>query len=170
MKKPEQTTHLSPVPNNPRDNQFYVDKEDKRQEDKFNKDNMLFDAAKRKFLNAIRKSRLEDRYGYRTSAGHWKNRDEPNTDGQERQADAISKMLQQKKVALSKDRLKAQNKVPIRSTTGKKLFEQFVQDAGMNRKENIDDAYMTNIYNAANHLIYEKWIWFVNNEYGNSIK
>lgn len=130
MKKTQITTDLSPVPNNPRDNELYVDKKEKGQEEKFNRDNMLFDATKRKFLNAWRKSRVEGRYGgYRTVAGHWKDRDEPDAAEQDRQADAINKTMQRRKAAAGRDRLKAQNKVPTRASTGKKLFDQFCREA-----------------------------------------
>jgi hypothetical protein len=46
--------------------------------------------------------------------------------------------------------------------SGKKLFEEFCREAYRDRKQNIDDADMRNIYNAANSLSYEQWIWFVN--------
>lgn len=167
MKKLDKDAYLSPVPNNPRDNERYVDKKLKSQEDKFNRENMLFGATQEKFLNLFRKTKTEGRYGYRTAAGHWKDRDEPDAPKQERQADAINKILQQKKSAAGKDRLKAQKKVPIRAATGKKLFEQFCKEAYKNKKQKIDHADIVNIYNAAQHLTYEKWIWFVWDTYGN---
>ena len=40
---------------------------------------------------------------------------------------------------------------------------------GKPKQQNIEDADMKNIYNAAQHLSYEKWIWFVNDEYGSRI-
>jgi hypothetical protein len=167
MKKPEKDTYLSPVPNNPRDNKRYVDKKLKSQEDKFNRENMLFGATEEKFLKLFRKIKTEGRYGYSTAAGHWKDRDEPDAAKQERQADAINKMLQQKKAAVGKDRLKAQNKVPIRTATGKKLFEQFCKEAYKDNKTVINHADIENIYNAARHLSYEKWLWFMWDTYGN---
>jgi hypothetical protein len=170
MKKPEKDEYLSPVPNNPRDNERYVDKKARSQEDKFNRDNMLFGSTDEKFLNLFRTTKTEDRYGFRTAAGHWKDRDEPDAVQQERQADAIKKILQQNKVVVGRDRLKAQNKVPIRAATGKKLFEQFCREAYKDDKMVINHADIENIYNAARHLSYEKWLWFMWDAYGNGKK
>jgi hypothetical protein len=147
----------SPVPNNPRDNELYVDRKERSREKKFNKDSMIFGSAK-----------TESRYGYRTAAGHWKSRDEPDPDTEMKQADAINKMMQKRKAASARERLKNKGAVPVRATSGKKLFEEFCREAYKNRKHNIDYADMRNIYNAANHLSYEQWIWFVNDEYSSN--
>ena len=37
--------YWSPIPNNPQDNQLYIDKKEKRDEAKFNRERMLFDKA-----------------------------------------------------------------------------------------------------------------------------
>jgi hypothetical protein len=159
MKKSQTRNYLSPVPNNPRDNELYVDKQERGREKKFNRDNVIFGSTEK-----------ESRYGgYRTAAGHWKNRDEPDPDTEMKQADAVNKMLQRRKSAAGRDRLKTQNKVPTRVATGKKLFEQFCKEAYRNTKKNIDDADMRNIYNSAQHLSYEEWVWFVNDEYSGRI-
>lgn len=159
MNKIKNYPHLSPVPNNPRDNELYVDKQERGREKKFNRDNVIFGSTEK-----------ESRYGgYRTAAGHWKNRDEPDPDTEMKQADAVNKMMQRRKAAVGRDRLKTQNKVPTRVATGKKLFEQFCKEAYKDRKKSIDDAHMRNIYNSAQHLSYEDWVWFVNDEYGSSI-
>lgn len=159
MKKSQTRNYLSPVPNNPRDNELYVDKKERSSEKKFNRDNVIFGSTEK-----------ESRYGgYRTAAGHWKNRDEPDPDTEMKQADVVNKMIQRRKAAAGRDRLKIQNKVPTRVATGKKLFEQFCKEAYKNTKKNIDDADMRNIYNSAQHLSYEEWVWFVNDEYRSSI-
>lgn len=159
MKKSQTRNYLSPVPNNPRDNELYVDKKERSSEKKFNRDNVIFGSTEK-----------ESRYGgYRTAAGHWKNRDEPDPDTEMKQADAVNKMLQQRKAAVGRDRLKTQNKVPTRVATGKKLFEQFCKEAYRNTNKNIDDVDMKNIYNSAQHLSYEEWVWFVNDEYSGRI-
>ena len=165
MKKLRKSPYLSPVPNNPIDNERYVDKKEKKQEDKFNRENMLFDATEEKISNLFRKIKTEGRYGYKTAAGHWKDRDEPDAAEQERQADAINKRMQQRKAAIGKHHLKAQNKVPIRATTGKKLFEEFCKEAYRNRTKNIGIGDIRNIYNSARHLSFTQWILFINNEY-----
>ena len=91
------------------------------------------------------------RYGYRqTASGRWRENDEPDERTQLNQADAIRKKLQARKAAQSIERLKSGNKVPIKS--GKKMFEEFCREAYKNRKQNIDDADMRNIFNAAQHL------------------
>lgn len=159
MKKSQTRNYLSPVPNNPRDNELYVDKKERSSEKKFNRDNVIFGSTEK-----------ESRYGgYRTAAGHWKNRDEPDPDTEMKQADAVNKMMQRRKAAAGRDSLKTQNKVPTRVATGKKLFEQFCKEAYRNTKKNIDDVDMRNIYNSAQHFSYEEWVWFVNDEYGSSI-
>ena len=159
MNKSKNYPNWSPVPNNPRDNELYVDKKERSQEKRFNKDNMIFGSTNK-----------ESRYGYRqTASGGWRVRDEPDDETQIKQADAINKMLQKSKAASGRERLKTKGAVPFRATSGKKLFEEFCREAYRKRKQNIDDTDMQNIYNAANNLIYEKWIWFMNDEYGSRI-
>ena len=73
--------------------------------------------------------------------------------------------------ASARERLKRKGAVPTKS--GKKLFEDFMRDmreaTGSTKQQNIDDTDMRNIFNSAQHLSYEKWIWFVNDEYGSRI-
>jgi hypothetical protein len=158
MNKNKNYPHWSPVPNNPRDNELYVDKKERSREKKFNKDSMIFGSIEK-----------ENRYGYRTVAGHLKNRDEPDDEIQLKQADAINKMMQKRKAASGRERLKTKGAVPVRAASGNKLFEEFCREAYRDRNQNIDDADMRNIYNSANSLSYEKWVWFVNDEYGSRI-
>ena len=112
------------------------------------------------------------KYGYRqTASGRFRERDEPDEAEQDRQNDAIQKMLQKKKAAAGRERLKTKGAVPVKATTGKKLFETFLQEArGYKKKQEIiDDADLRNIYNAATQLPYEKWILFVADEYSSKI-
>ena len=73
----------------------------------------------------------------------------------------------QNQQSAARERLKKKGAVPTKS--GRRLFEDFCREAYKNRKQTIDDADIRNIYNAANHLSYEKWIWFVNDEYSSRI-
>jgi hypothetical protein len=107
MKKSQTKNYLSPVPNNPRDNELYVDKQERGREKKFNKDNVIFGSTEKESRSRV--------------------------------------------------------------ATGKKLFEQFCKEAHRNTKKNIDDADMRNIYNSAQHLSYEDWVLFVNDEYSGRI-
>lgn len=153
------------VANNPEHDRNSISPAEKRQETLAKKDT-LYDA-----LNPFQRKILEiygSRYGYRqTASGRWTSRDEPDEDTQLKQADAIRKTLQAKTTAQSRERLKRANKVPIRKD-GRKVFEEFCEQAykGRRRQTTIDDADLRNIFNAAQHLSYEKWIWFVNDEYG----
>ena len=117
-------------------------------------------------------SRLQEiyvgRYGYRkTASGNWRERDEPNAAEQDRQNDAIQKMLHRKKVEQSKARLKAANKVPIKG--GKKMFEaktfkEFMIEAkkhSISKDKSRYDDDVVNLYNAANALNLDSWMIFV---------
>lgn len=73
----------------------------------------------------------------------------------------------QNQKSAARERLKRKGAVPTKS--GRRLFEDFCREAYKNRKQNIDDADLRNIFNAAQHLSYEKWIWFVNDEYGSRV-
>lgn len=120
--------------------------------------------------------RLQEVYGSRrTAAGVRVPRDEP-TEPQKTQHLKVDKKQFAKDLdfwkkrnqqSAARERLKKKGAVPTKS--GRRLFEDFCREAHNNRKNNIDDADMRNIYNAAQHLSYEKWIWFVNDEYGSSI-
>jgi hypothetical protein len=156
------------VANNPEHDRNSISPVEKRQET-LAKIDTLYDA-----LNPFQRKILEiygSRYGYRqTASGRWRETDEPDEDTQLKQADAIRKKLQAKMTAQSRERLKRANKVPIRKD-GRKVFEEFCEQAykGRKRETTIDDAYLRNIFNAAQHLSYEKWIWFVNDEYSSHI-
>jgi len=137
-------------------------------------DNTLYgstEEAKERILK-----RLQEVYGSRrTATGVRVPRDEP-TEPQKTQHLKVDKKQFAKDLAFwkkrnqqsaARERLKNKDAVPMKS--GRRLFEDFCREAYENRKQTIDDADMRNIYNAANHLSYEQWIWFVNDEYSSRI-
>lgn len=158
MNKSKNYPYWSPVPNNPRDNELYVDKQERSSEKKFNKERMLFD-KKEDTLNRIA-SKREPFEPKRTEY--------PKVDKKQFAKD-LEFWKKRNQQASARERLKKKNAVPVRAASGKKLFEEFCREAYRDRKQNIDDADMRNIYNAANSLIYEQWIWFVNDEYSSRI-
>jgi hypothetical protein len=156
------------VANNPKHDRNSISPADKKQETLAKRDT-LYDA-----LNPFQWKILEI-YGskseYRkTASGRWREVDEPDEYSQLKQADAIRKKLQAKMTAQSRERLKRANKVPVRKD-GRKVFEEFCEQAYKSRRQEktIDDADLRNIFYAAQHLSYEKWIWFVNDEYSSRI-
>jgi hypothetical protein len=79
---------------------------------------------------------------------------------------------QRSRTALAQGRLKKKGDAYVPKKSGKKMFEEFMRDmreAIGEGKKRFDDSDMRNIFNAAQHLSYEKWIWFVNDEYGSRI-
>lgn len=153
----------SPVPNNPRDNELYVDKGERSGMKKWNKNNMIFGANEGSTKN-------EGRYGFRqTASGRWRDHDEPDDATQLKQADAINKTMQKRTAATGRERLKNKGAVPVRVGSGKKLFEDFCREALKSNKQIVDNKDMRNLYNAANSLSYEQWLWFVNDEYSSRI-
>jgi hypothetical protein len=77
---------------------------------------------------------------------------------------------QRSRTAIAQDRLKKKGDTYIPKKSGRKMFEEFIRDC-KNRghiketRDKITDEKMRNIYNAAQHLEYDDWIWFVNDEY-----
>lgn len=144
--------YWSPIPNNPQDNQLYVDKKEKRDEAKFNRERMLFDKAE-DTLNKI----VSKREPFEPRKTEYLKVDK-------KQFDKDMKVWKQRsQQALSRDRLKKKGAVPTKS--GKKLFEEFCREAYKNKKETIDDADLRNIYNAATQLEYDDWLWWIIDEY-----
>lgn len=147
----------SPVPNNPRENEFYIDKKERRDEIKFNRDRMLFDKVEDILRRVVSKH----------EPGEPKRTEYLKVDKKQFDKD-MQVWKQRSQQASARERLKKKGKVPTKS--GKKLFEDFMREAtGNTKQQNIDDADMKNIYNAARSLDYNKWIWFVNDEYGSRI-
>ena len=144
--------YWSPIPNNPQDNQLYIDKKEKRDEAKFNRERMLFDKVEDTLSRIISKR----------EPGEPRKTEYPKID--KKQFDKDMKVWKQRsQQALSRERLKRKGAVPTKS--GKKLFEEFCREAYKNKKENIDDADLRNIYNAATQLEYDDWLWWIIDEY-----
>jgi hypothetical protein len=154
--------YMSPIPNNPRDNQLYVDKKEKRDEDKFNRERMLFDKAEDALSRIISKREPSeprkteylkvDKKQFAKDLEFWKKRNQQ---------------------ASARERLKRKGAVPIKKTTGGKLFEDFMSDmreaTGTNKQQNIDNAELRNIYNAATQLDYRRWLIWITDEYSSLI-
>ena len=115
---------------------------------------------------AIKKTLYDS--SYRTATGHWKRRDEPDEAEQLKQSDRIRKHLLAKQQQASRERLKSKGVVPTKQ--GKKLFDEFMKDANVQRPQqqstrlgirtrDLDE--FRNLYNAASVLEFEKWIIFV---------
>ena len=147
----------SPVPNNPRENEFYIDKKERRDETKFNRDRMLFDKAEDTLRRVVSKhepgepKRTEylrvDKDKFNKDMEFWKKRNQQSA---------------------ARERLKRKGAVPTKS--GKKLFEDFCREAYKNRTaDNLNDADLRNIYNAATQLDYDKWLWWIMDEYSSRI-
>ena len=100
---------------------------------------------------------------YRTHAGHWKQRDEPDEDEQLRQADRINQVLKARREKESRERLKQKGAVPTKD--GKKLFDEFMKEANAhrsNRQRSIigqrGNMELRNVYNAAFALDFKEWV------------
>jgi len=151
--------YWSPIPNNPRDNNLYIDKKEKRDETKFNRDKMLFDRKEDTLARVV--SKREPGEPIKTEY--------PKVD--KKQYDNDMKVWRQRsRTAIAQDRLKKKGDTYIPKKSGRKMFEEFIRDC-KNRgyiketRDMITDEKMRNIYNAAQHLEYDDWIWFVNDEY-----
>lgn len=146
--------HLSPIPNNPRDNELYIDKKEMNKEKKFNKDMMLFDKTEDVLKRIVSKhepgepKRTEylkvDKDKFAKDIEFWKKRNQQSA---------------------ARERLKRKGAVPTKS--GHRLFEDFCKEAYKNRTQqtNINDADLRNIYNAATQLDFDRWSWWIMNEY-----
>lgn len=144
----------TPVPNNPRDNQLYIDKKEMNKEKKFNKDMMLFDKTEDVLKKIVSKHEpgeprkteylRVDKDKFNKSMEFWK---------------------KQNRQSAARERLKRKGAVPTKS--GRRLFEDFCKEAYKNRarQTNINDADLKNIYNAATQLDYDKWLWWIMDEY-----
>lgn len=147
--------HLSPIPNNPRDNELYIDKKEMNKEKKFNKDMMLFDKAEDVLKRIV--SKHEPGEPKRTQ--YLKvDKDKFNKD--------MEFWKKQNQQSAARERLKRKGAVPTRSS-GKKLFEDFCKEAYKNRTQTttINDTDLRNIYNAATQLDYQQWLIWIMDEY-----
>jgi hypothetical protein len=112
---------------------------------------------------------------YKTAAGHWKQRDEPDEAEQLRQSDRIQQMLQAKRQRASRDRLKGKGAIPTKQ--GKKFFNEFMREAKSHQMQiewqesNLNGlTRLRYIYNAANDLEFKEWIAMANSFMGNKIE
>ena len=105
---------------------------------------------------------------YKTAAGHWKQRDEPGEPRKTEYLKIAPDALRKQKQWDARQRLKKKDAVPTRQ--GKKLFDEFMKDANVQRPQqqstrlgirtrDLDE--FRNLYNAASVLEFEKWIIFV---------
>lgn len=61
--------------------------------------------------------------------------------------------------AIARERLKRKGVVPIKKTTGKKLFETFLKEAYNIKNKSITEDDLRNIFNASHYLTFDEWIW-----------
>ena len=111
---------------------------------------------------------------YRTHAGHWKQRDEPDEAGQLRQSDQISQTLSARRKKEAQERLKSKGAVPTRQ--GKKLFDEFMKEANTHRPPKVKSKINTrslkdleNAYNAASALEFDHWVIFMSDLFSGQI-
>ena len=116
-----------------------------------------------------RKQTIDEASSYRTYAGHWKQRDEPDEEEQYRQAERINQVLKAQRQKASRERLKQQGAVPTKN--GKKLFDEFMKEASQyrlaqtistQRSDGLD--LMQNLYNASSALDFQQWMTFADYE------
>ena len=165
--------YWSPVPNNPRDNQLYIPKKDKKDEERFNKDMMLFDKKEQldKVVEAFRRYSNSNNTLQKVVSKHEPG--EPKrTEYLKVDKDKFNKDMEfwkkRNQQSAARERLKRKGAVPTKS--GKKLFEDFCREAYKNRTaDNLNDADLRNIYNAATQLDYDKWLWWIMDEYSSRI-
>jgi len=153
------------VPNNPHaDHQLTGGKDLDAKVIEREKKRTLYDASKASLTRFLETYRSKPTY-YKTYAGHWKQRDEPDSDEQLRQSDAIqAKLKAQKTAAAGRERLKSKGAVPTRQ--GKKLFDEFMKEARsyqIHEESAVKDLEdLQQIYLAARALDdFDKWIYFI---------
>jgi hypothetical protein len=168
MKAATKKDVIGKVANNPRyDKEYGLDSGWDADAIKKEKEDVLYggDENQRNRITKRLKEIYAGRYGYRqTASGRMRERDEPSEREQLRQADTINKMMQKKKAAASRNRLKTTNKVPTRVATGKKLFDEFMievyEKTGKQRSiRNEED--LRQVYLAARALDFDKFLIFL---------
>jgi len=168
MKAATKKDLIGKVANNPRyDREYGLDSGWDADAIKKEKEDILYggDETQRNRITKRLKEIYAGRYGYRkTASGKWRENDEPNEKEQFRQADAINKMMQQRKSAASRERLKKADKVPTRVATGKKLFDEFMREAyektGKQRSAGNQED-LKQVYLAARALEFDKFLIFL---------
>jgi hypothetical protein len=168
MKPATKKNLIGNVANNPRyDREYRLDSSWDADAIKKEKEDIL-DGGDKNQRNRITK-RLKEiyagRYGYRqTASGKYVERDYPDAATELKQADTINKMMQKRKAAASRNRLKTANKVPTRVATGKKLFDDFMievyektgKQRSVEKHENLKQVYL-----AARALDFDKFLIFL---------
>jgi hypothetical protein len=168
MKAATKKDFIGKVANNPRyDREQGLDSGWDADAIKKEKEDILYggDETKRNRITKRLKEIYSGRYGYRqTASGRMRERDEPSEREQLRQADAINKVMQKRKSAASRERLKTANKVPTRVATGKKLFDEFmieVYEKTGKQKSARNEEDLKQVYLAARALDFDKFLIFL---------
>ena len=106
---------------------------------------------------------------YKTHAGHWKQRDEPDEDEQDRQADRINQMMRAQRQKASRERLRRKHGGVTTRKDGRKLFDEFMVEATKYKvsrpqvlltRKGSDD--LKNAYHAALSLEFDQWAVLMN--------
>jgi len=126
-----------------------------------------------KVIERERKRTLYDS-SYRTHAGHWKQRDEPDDVGQLRQSDQIKQILSARRKKEAQERLKSKGAVPTKK--GKKLFDEFMKEANTHRPTKVKSKInarslkdLENAYNAPSALEFDQWVIFMSDLFNSQI-
>ena len=168
MKPATKKDVIGNVANNPRyDREYGLESGWDADAIKKEKEDVLYgsDEDQRNRITKRLKEIYAGRYGYRqTASGKYVERDYPDAETELKQADAINKMMQKRKAAASRNKLKAANKVPTRVATGKKLFDEFMKEiyekTGKQRSiRNEED--LKQVYLAARALDFDKFLIFL---------
>jgi hypothetical protein len=168
MKAATKKDLVGKVANNPRyDRKYGLDNGWDADAIKKEKEDILYggDETKRNRITKRLKEIYSGRYGYRqTASGKYVERDYPDADTELKQADAINKVMQKRKSAASRERLKTANKVPTRVATGKKLFDEFmneVYEKTGKQKSARNEEDLKQVYLAARALNFDKFHIFL---------
>ena len=186
MKKQQNqdTQVIDNVPNNPRydrKNSFRKGMDARAIKDA--EDNTLYDMnqlIKDKVSKRLQEIYKEDRYRT-TISGRRVPFDEP-TEPTKTQYPKVDKKQYDKdmefwksrnRTAVAQNRLKKRGDEYVPKKSGKKMFEDFMRDmreaTASTKQQNIDDADLRNIYNAATQLDYRRWLIWIADEYSSRI-
>lgn len=166
MKPATKKNVIGKVANNPRyDKEYGLDSGWDADAIKKEKEDVLYggDENQRNRITKRLKEIYAGRYGYRqTASGRMRERDEPNEKEQLRQADTINKVMQKRKAAASRERLKSKGAVPTKA--GKRLFEDFmieVYEKTGKQKSVRNEEDLKQVYLAARALDFDKFLIFL---------
>jgi len=152
MKKQRAIKPIDLVPNNPR----------------YDREHSLANGMDAKeYKKAIRDTLYDTAYRT-THSGHRVAWDEPTGDKELEIADKVRSAMQQRRAAAGRNRLRVKQAIPTRKSTGGKLFDEFMLEAlggeSPSRQPsrlagwNTDD--LQNLYNASQHLDFDRWTVF----------